>query len=77
MESLMEPTRLVESQWEVTLGNRIKEASISLEETKGTIRTQEDTENLMVEMELHSKHQDPIMEVSMGDQTSIQTVRLH
>ena len=70
MVKLMELTSLLEPRWEAILLNKTKEASINSEETRGTIRIQEDTGSLMVEMEPHNKGQDPTVEVLMGDQIS-------
>ena len=74
---LMVTTKLVELQWEVILDNKTKERSINLVGIEEAIRIQEGTGSPMGQMEEHSRGRDPIMEASMGDQTSIQTVKLH
>ena len=74
---LMVATKLVELQWEVILDNKTKEPSTSLVGIEEAIRIQEGTGSPMGQMEENCRGRDQIMEASMGDQTSIQTVRLH
>ena len=62
---------------EAILDNTIQEASIGMEETEETTRTQEDTGSPMGEMEVCSKHRGPMVEDLMEDQISTQTVRQH
>ena len=73
--STMEGTKQEEPPLEATLDSKIKETLIGLEEIGETIKTQDVTESPMGEVEPHNRHPGPMVEASMGDQTSTQTVR--
>ena len=59
------------------MDSKIKETLTDLEEIGDTIKNQDVTESPTGEVEPHNRHPGPMVEGSMGDQISTQTVRLH